>query len=204
MPKVFPEYKEAARKNILEKAFRVIIRNGYHDTTMNEIAREVGVTKGTLYLYFRSKEALFKGIIDLHREKEMQELEKIIAASIRGDPGFLFDFLLDLHQGLEAWDAEIHAMATRDKKIRKIMTDHEKKSSDMMLSYIREQQESGYIRKDADPLFIVQNILALYQGLTELMVYGLTQAEAHRIWEYQMRTLLDKPGSAGLKTPRKA
>ncbi len=197
MPKVFPEYKEAARKNILEKAFRVIIRNGYHDTTMNEIAREVGVTKGTLYLYFRSKEALFKGIIDLHREKEMQELEKIIAASIRGDPGFLFDFLLDLHQGLEAWDAEIHAMATRDKKIRKIMTDHEKKSSDMMLSYIKEQQESGYIRKDADPLFIVQNILALYQGLTELMVYGLTQAEAHRIWEYHMRTLLGKPGSSG-------
>ncbi|GEM_PF-6955392 len=117
--------------------------------------------------------------------------------SIESYAGNIFDFLVDLHQDLEAWDAEIHAMATRDKKIRKIMTDHEKKSSGMMLSYIKEQQETGYIRKD--PLFIVQNILALYQGLTELMVYGMTQAEAHRIWEYQMRTLLDKPGSSGSK-----
>lgn len=58
---------------ILEAAKQVFARKGFHDATMDDVAEEAGVAKGTLYLYFRSKreifvEALRQGCIMLHEE----------------------------------------------------------------------------------------------------------------------------------------
>ena len=56
MPKVVPEYKEEARKKIITAGHEVMSRKGYQATTMDDIARGVGVSKATLYLYFDSKD----------------------------------------------------------------------------------------------------------------------------------------------------
>ena len=44
---------------ILEAAFAEFSRNGYATTTLEQIAERAGVTKGTIYVYFESKEQLF-------------------------------------------------------------------------------------------------------------------------------------------------
>ena len=46
-------------KDLLEAAARVFIRQGYRQTQMSDVASELGVAKGTLYLYVTSKAALF-------------------------------------------------------------------------------------------------------------------------------------------------
>ena len=56
MPKVIPEYKEEAKAKIIKAARSVFSQKGYHDATMDDIATEVGVSKGALYSYFESKE----------------------------------------------------------------------------------------------------------------------------------------------------
>lgn len=48
---------------IIEAADRLFTRFGYRRTSMDDIAREAGVAKGTLYLYFTSKEALFRALL---------------------------------------------------------------------------------------------------------------------------------------------
>ncbi len=58
---------------ILRAAFEEFIRRGYVASRVEDIAAEVGVTKGTVYLYFETKEALFSAVIRqfapaLHRE----------------------------------------------------------------------------------------------------------------------------------------
>lgn len=53
----------AKRHQILDGARRVFRANGYDGASMETIAREAGVSKGTLYVYFDSKEALFKALI---------------------------------------------------------------------------------------------------------------------------------------------
>lgn len=62
MPKVVPEYKVAARAKIIDSARRVFSKNGYHASTMDDVAKEVGVSKGALYACFRSKEDLLKEV----------------------------------------------------------------------------------------------------------------------------------------------
>lgn len=53
------------RKEILEAALGLFSSKGFHETTMEEVAGEAGVAKGTIYLYFESKEHL---LLDLKRE----------------------------------------------------------------------------------------------------------------------------------------
>ena len=56
MPKVLPEYKEEAKKRIIEASVKVMSEKGYSQTTMEDIAAYLGVSKGALYLYFKSKD----------------------------------------------------------------------------------------------------------------------------------------------------
>jgi AcrR family transcriptional regulator len=59
MPKIAEEARAARRDQIIAAAAECFARSGYHATTMADIAEAAGVSKGTPYLYFPSKEALF-------------------------------------------------------------------------------------------------------------------------------------------------
>jgi AcrR family transcriptional regulator len=59
MPKVAEEVRAARRDQILAAAVGCFARTGYHATTMADVAAQAGVSKGTPYLYFESKQALF-------------------------------------------------------------------------------------------------------------------------------------------------
>ncbi|HWD29163.1 MAG TPA: TetR/AcrR family transcriptional regulator [Rhizomicrobium sp.] len=55
--------KQARPAEILDAALTVFAAKGYAAARMDDIAREAGVTKGTIYLYFADKEALFKALV---------------------------------------------------------------------------------------------------------------------------------------------
>lgn len=57
------EIESAKRRQIIEGARAVFLTRGFDAASMGEIAREAGVSKGTLYVYFDSKESLFEAII---------------------------------------------------------------------------------------------------------------------------------------------
>jgi AcrR family transcriptional regulator len=53
----------AKRRQVLDGARRVFLSAGFDGASMGEIARNAGVSKGTLYVYFDSKESLFEALI---------------------------------------------------------------------------------------------------------------------------------------------
>src|SRR5260370_35406354 len=62
MPKTSDAAKEARRTQILDAAVRCFARTGYYATTIEDVVRETGLSRGALYLYFPSKEALYLAI----------------------------------------------------------------------------------------------------------------------------------------------
>ena len=52
------------RRQIIDGACRVFLEHGFDAASMGEIAREARVSKGTLYVYFKSKEELFGAIVE--------------------------------------------------------------------------------------------------------------------------------------------
>src|SRR3954468_6972612 len=54
----------ATRRQIMDGARAVFMDQGFDAASMGEIARKAGVSKGTLYVYFDSKEVLFEAIVE--------------------------------------------------------------------------------------------------------------------------------------------
>jgi AcrR family transcriptional regulator len=73
---------EFRRAEIVDAARSVFARRGFALGIMEEIAKEAGVAKGTIYLYFRSKTALYKAVLD-HDMKALRNstLDRIDAAT---------------------------------------------------------------------------------------------------------------------------
>ncbi len=77
MPKLADSTRTARRAQIIAAALACFARAGYQATTMADVAAEAGVSKGTPYLYFPSKEALF---IALHNEWDCGLADRVDAA----------------------------------------------------------------------------------------------------------------------------
>jgi AcrR family transcriptional regulator len=55
--------KEQRHQEILAAAFEVFAAHGYEATRIDDVARQAGIAKGTIYLYFRDKERLFRAVV---------------------------------------------------------------------------------------------------------------------------------------------
>jgi AcrR family transcriptional regulator len=84
----------AKQRQIMEGARQVFLSAGFDGASMNDIARAAGVSKGTLYAYFDSKDDLFRAII---RGECAQAAERICAFPREGDArAMLTDFGVQL------------------------------------------------------------------------------------------------------------
>ncbi|MBB3937404.1 TetR/AcrR family transcriptional regulator [Aureimonas phyllosphaerae] len=83
------------RRQILEGARRAFVGLGFDAASMNDVVREAGVSKSTLYVYFRSKEELFRALIECEREAYLAEVEALLT-----DPGDPAETLLRYGQRL--------------------------------------------------------------------------------------------------------
>ncbi|MGI8553922.1 MAG: TetR/AcrR family transcriptional regulator [Dehalococcoidia bacterium] len=77
------ERAEARRRDILVAAARVFARDGYAAASLDDIGEQLGVSKGVIYYYFRSKEAIYTEIATTASREASQRLETIVA---QGDP----------------------------------------------------------------------------------------------------------------------
>ncbi|HRC88098.1 MAG TPA: helix-turn-helix domain-containing protein [Thermoanaerobaculia bacterium] len=67
-------------QSILEATMRVIAREGLPGTSMNAIAQEAGIAKGTIYLYFRDREELIERVAQATFQELLDELDEVFAA----------------------------------------------------------------------------------------------------------------------------
>lgn len=77
-----PEDKQRKRETILDAAFRLWHAHPDNITSMDELARASGVAKGTLYLYFKSKEEV---LLAMHERDMQQFFERLLARAQQND-----------------------------------------------------------------------------------------------------------------------
>lgn len=70
----------AKREQIIEGAKRVFMSVGFDAASMNDITREAGVSKGTIYVYFENKEDLFSAMIEKERARFLAAVRTVLAA----------------------------------------------------------------------------------------------------------------------------
>lgn len=70
---------EDRKKEIMEAAARLFLKKGFSETSMLDIANEVGVVKGLCYRYFNSKQELFDACLELLTDSFIKEIAHILA-----------------------------------------------------------------------------------------------------------------------------
>jgi AcrR family transcriptional regulator len=72
-----PDRAQERRQQIMDAALACFARKGYHKTTMDDIVAESGLSKGTLYWYFRSKDELFLSLVNSFFLAIQQDMDAI-------------------------------------------------------------------------------------------------------------------------------
>jgi AcrR family transcriptional regulator len=71
---------KVSRQDIIEAAVQLFNRNGYHATSMQDIARAVAIKKPSLYHHFDSKEAILRTILEMGMDQIIADLEVVVAS----------------------------------------------------------------------------------------------------------------------------
>lgn len=77
MPKISDQYRDERRAHILAAARRCFLRDGFHETSMQDLVNEAGVSSGAVYRYFAGKDAVIVAIA----EENLDEVVAIVRVS---------------------------------------------------------------------------------------------------------------------------
>jgi AcrR family transcriptional regulator len=98
----FQRRKEDRPAEITEAAMETFAEKGYAATRVEDVARRAGISKGLLYLYFKTKEELFKAVIRSFVSPRLDALTGSIAATDLSAESFLRGPFLDFAKSLPA------------------------------------------------------------------------------------------------------
>ena len=184
MPKITDLQRESRRQQILDAARRCFSRDGFHNTTTADIVRESGVSQGTLYLYFATKDDIILALAD---DRHQAEAYVGALAQSEQDPIEGLAILLELHGeslvdhqrrdarrvGVQGW-----AEALRNPVVHDSVSNNIASVRQEIAALIARGQAAGQIRAEADPLAVARVLIAIFQGLTlSATLHGAGEAD---------------------------
>ncbi len=115
--------KRERRQQIMEAAITCFAEKGFYETSMDDIVKVAGLSKGSLYWYFESKRDLFKSLIEMWFEDLMEGLVEAVdsAPTANQKLSVMVDAVKEtvaLRPELARAQLEFFAMALRDEEIR--------------------------------------------------------------------------------------
>ena len=128
------EQRRAKLQAILDAALDVFAEKGFADTRLDDVALRAGVAKGTLYLYFESKQALFEALIRSGIAAPIEAMEeKVLALDLPAEATLrmLFAFLRQ------------EVLATRRKEIVRLILSEAGRFPEIAALYHREVMSRG-------------------------------------------------------------
>lgn len=190
-PRVTDQYKTEVKEKIVQAAITTFSKYGYDKTRMDDIAKSAKLGKGTLYLYFKSKEELFYAISENSIKELKEQLSKLFSKKedLVHDAEKFYDQYRNLIHDSEKVSFEIIAESSRNPKLRKALYEQRMKVYDIVIDYLRRQIEKGFFRKDMDVNAIASGLVALYDGLTISKLLGISEYHNKKAWTQTIRAI---------------
>jgi len=190
-PRVTDQYKTEVKEKIVQAAITTFSKYGYDKTRMDDIAESANLGKGTLYLYFKSKEELFYAISENSIKELKEQLSKLFSKKedLVHDAEKFYDQYRNLIHDSEKVSFEMIAESSRNPKLRKALYEQRMKVYDIVIDYLRRQIEKGFFRKDMDVNAIASGLVALYDGLTISKLLGISEYYNKKAWTQTIRAI---------------
>lgn len=162
-----PLLADRRRRQIMDAGIACFRRRGFHQTSMQEICAEAGISAGALYRYFASKTDIIAAIAEeLHAEGDTAFLN---AAQEIGFLKALEQTAADAYQRFSAGDgalfADVVAESIRDEAISSSLKAIAERSASLLAQAITSAQARGEVDRRLDPLSTAHILAALIEGI---------------------------------------
>jgi AcrR family transcriptional regulator len=189
------DVSDERKQQILDAAEEVFTHKGLDLARMDDIAEETGLSKGTLYLYFKSKDDLIIAILDRIFQNAFQQLEarqdnELSAAEAISQ--FSEEAIRDYKMMLRLMPVayEFLALAFRNKTVKKALKQYFRHYMDVLVPIIQRGIDSGEFRQvNAQDVAIAA--AAIYEGTILLWVYDSTLVDMERNIRSSVKFLLE-------------
>jgi len=193
-PKVTSEYKTEVKERIIQSAIECFSKYGLDRTRMDDVAQKADLSKGTLYLYFKSKEDLFYVICENNLKVLKEQLSHIFNTTKEDLVSNAEQFYENFHK-VEKKESEkvfyeIIAESARNPKLQKLLYTQRIKTFNVVREYLDRQMEKGFFKKDTDTEAIASGFVALYDGLIASEFLGVSVNHSKRSWRKTVRAII--------------
>jgi AcrR family transcriptional regulator len=180
-----PDVSEERKDQILEAASEVFAEKGVHESRMDDIVEKSGLSKGTLYWYFKSKDDILIGIFDRMFQREIEDLRTI--SKIAGSASdrlrhFTERAIIDFKRmlRLKPITYEFMSLAFRRKFVQEAFKRYINIYMDILVPIIQQGIDNGEF-KQVDALDVAITSGAIFEGTILLWVYdnSLVNPEEH-------------------------
>lgn len=158
---------EDRRHRILDAAGICFARAGFHQTTMQDVAAEAGMSPGNIYRYFASKDALIAGLTERDRAMILQDFSSIAndANLIDALAGLARKHLVDGTCGPSALALEIWAEGARNPAVGAMIRGIERAVHDGLCDVLRSVQRQGHVAPGVNTDDVARFLGSLVDGL---------------------------------------
>jgi TetR/AcrR family transcriptional regulator, fatty acid metabolism regulator protein len=176
--------REDKRERILESAAEVFDEHGYADATIDMVAANARIAKGSVYNYFSSKQELYTGVF----VKQMAVQETDLLTKLENEPSpvnqlqLIFDHWYARYAKrkevgrlvLECWaSAARETQSGEDGSMAGMLQALHARWRQRMIDIVSRGQQSGHFRADVSPTMTAQVLLGMLDGLTLHGIIGM-------------------------------
>ncbi|MFZ0547246.1 MAG: TetR/AcrR family transcriptional regulator [Candidatus Promineifilaceae bacterium] len=173
MPK--PDVTEERKNQIIAAATAVFAEKGFYEARMDDIVEASGLSKGTLYWYFDSKDAIIFAILDDFFNQELAGMEQLASAEISAGEKIkllIQQMTLDVH-ALTIYQSialEFYALANRREEVRLTLLDYFKTFQIGIGQLIQQGINEGEFRL-VDPTLMAGVLISQLEGVVLLWAF---------------------------------
>ncbi len=170
-PKMPKEFNDFRRRQILEAAWKCFAEKGYHGTTMRYIAKSMDLSTGVIYNYFKSKDEILGGLMELAIETQEKIFETMEQKNNTKEAILeLFNTCFEncpIENFKESSKANIYiwSEAIKKKKIMEMINIQFEQAQDKVAQFVKNGIKRGEIQADLDPKTVAIFYMALITGL---------------------------------------
>jgi AcrR family transcriptional regulator len=179
-----PDVSDQRRHQIMDAALTVFSHLGFERASMDDIAKEAGVSKGALYLYYKSKDAIIAKLLQLFFDQALKQV-KLLAAGEGSVTEQLLAFTrvltreMDRMAAMQPISLQFYAIAARHATIRQHLRAYFAEYRALMEEVIERGIAQGELRADISPAETAVALTALLEGLALLWLIDPQATDWH-------------------------
>jgi len=191
-PKVTPQYKIEIRGKIIKAAIDAFSKYGFDRTRMDDVAKTADLSKGTIYLHFRSKEDLFYAICENNLAETKRQISTLFVKKeeIVSEIERYYDLFRKKMTATERVFFETVAESARNEELQKALYKQRMNVFETAIGWVNLQIERGFFRKNIDANAIAVGLVSLYDGLTVNKLLGVSEDYNKRAWIETLRAII--------------